>query len=590
MKNLCDFNLKKDNPWRYFLIFWILLSVQITSFLFLADINDFGMPSTILIGCIDALTILSPYLLLRPKWRWAVAIPMVIIPIFLYANLLYLRNFNDLMGFTTMFGVSNLNGEVTSSAMTYVKAKDLPIILPLILFIIIFACRYRHITSGKFCFLQKAWGLIIILSLFFLQQIFLTYRFNQDYNLSNTPPYNPMMSEKCYYKKLAKKERKYSLEYYGFLPYLIVQTIEFFSPKYETLTDAERADIKVAIQEVNRQMPLLDSIPDNSRKNLILIVVESLNTDALKLTANGKPIMPFMNYLLKQDSIILMENVMAQVGTGRSSDGRFIYQTGILPLPNDPVAMSYTDARYPSLSEALGRKGHEFDCGNPIQWNKVELSKSYGFDTLVTQDQLSKGMKQLGGRDVAMFNNAIPIIKTLPTPFYAALNTMDMHDPYQEFGWKKSDAWKDPAYSLTEHVYIEKCRQFDAGLSQFVAALKREGLYDNSVIVIAGDHNAREAALDGNKFVNTNIPILILNSGIDLRSDKPIGQIDLYPTLLDVMGVEDYKWRGVGTSALRNPSILSNDGSSTAPDAYTYPSEQAWMLSERLIRSGYYRR
>lgn len=580
----------RNNPYCYFLTFWILLSVQMISFMFLTGINDLGALATVFIGCVDALIILSPYLLLRSGWRWAVAVPMIIIPIFLYSNLLYLRNFNDLMGFTTMFGVSNLNTEVTSSALTYVEWKDLTIFIPLAIFLILIIFRYRFISCGRFTGLQQAWGVIITLILFFLQQIFLVHRFNQEYNLSNTPPYNLIIKEKCYYKKLMKRERIYRLQYYGFVPYMAVQTAEYFAPKYEKLTAADRAEIDAEIKEICSITPLVDSIPDNSGKNLILIVVESLNTDALKFTANGKPVMPFMNYLLKQDSIILLDNVMPQVGTGRSSDGRFMYQTGILPLPNDPVAMSYTDVRYPSLSEALGRKGYEFDCGNPIQWNKVELSQSYGFSELITRDQLSADMKKLGGRDVALFKNALPIIKGLERPFYAALNTMDMHDPYQEYGWKKSDAWSDPEYSLTEHVYIEKCRQFDAGLSQFIAGLKREGLYDNTVIVIAGDHNAREAALDGDKFVNTNIPVIILNSGVELRSGAQIGQIDVYPTILDVMGAIEYGWKGVGKSALRNESVIFNNKDIPDSDPCSYPSKKAWLLSERLIRSGYYRR
>lgn len=583
--------MKKDRikVWYNPVVLWLLLTVQITGFMNLAEINDFGWLQTIFTGAADAAVILSPYIFLKPKWRWSVAIPMLLVPIFLYSNLLYLRNFNDLMGLTTMFGVSNLNGEVTSSALTYVKWEDASILFPLPVFIIFFILRYRSITTEIFDKRQKTGALIIIPILFFLQQILLIYQFDRHYNSSNTPPYNPLLKENCYYKKFARKERKYAFGYYGFVPYMAVQIVDYLSPKYVTLSDAERQDIRNEIERLNTGMPLLDSIPDNSRKNLMLIVVESLNTDALRLKANGKPVMPYLTSLLRQDSMIVLENVMPQVGTGRSSDGRFMYQTGILPLPNDPVAMSYTDVRYPSLSEALDREGYEFDCGNPIQWNKVELSKSYGFTKLFSRDLMSKNMKSLGGRDPALVANALPIIGKMHKPFYVALNTMDMHDPYQEFGWKKSDAWKDPKYSMTEHVYIEKCRQFDASLSQLVASMKKSGIYDDTVIVIAGDHNAREAALEGERFVNTEIPVIILNSGVELRSKTPIGQIDVYPTILDVMGAGNDSWRGVGISALRNPKVRQ-PASGDTPDAFAYPSEQAWLLSERLIRSAYFRR
>lgn len=50
---------------------------------------------------------------------------MVLVPIYLYANLLYYRNFNDMMGFSTMFGVQNATGVVADSAFSSVKLGDL---------------------------------------------------------------------------------------------------------------------------------------------------------------------------------------------------------------------------------------------------------------------------------------------------------------------------------------------------------------------------------------------------------------------------------------------------------------------------------
>ena len=41
-------------------------------------------------------------------------------------------------------------------------------------------------------------------------------------------------------------------------------------------------------------------------------------------------------------------------------------------------------------------------------------------------------------------------------------------------------------------------------------------------------------------------PLIVLNSPVHLRYEKVMGQVDLYPTLLDLLGADDYPWRGLG--------------------------------------------
>ncbi len=568
----------------FFVFCWLLLSVQICAFLTLGEINRCGILTVIATGTADALVILSPYLILSPRWRWSVIFPMVFFPAYLYANLLYLRNFGDMMGMPTMFGVSNATGVVADSALKSMRLADLWICIPFTLFLAIYCKTLKAISRNAFPLRLRISGIILCAVVFLVQQILI-----HDSNI-------------CRDSKSKDLKRRYKLQYCGFIPYMFTETIDFLKPKYIRLSESDKKDIEDYLIGIREKKLLTDSLPCNADKNLILIVVESFNSDALYVMANGRPAMPFTSSLLEKDGCIVLDNVMSQVGAGRSSDGRFIYQTGLLPIPGDPVAMTYTEARYPSLSGALAREGYEFDCGNPIQWNKLELSASYGFSKIFTREAMLRNMKKLGGKDPALFTNALPVIKEMKRPFYAALNTMDMHDPYEEYLWKKSDVWQDTVLSVNEKVYIEKCRQFDAALSRFIAALKENGLYSNSVIVIAGDHNARENALTGTTFVNPEIPIIILNSGITLRSHQKIGQIDLYPTLLDLMGVSGSEWRGLGVSIFRNPAVMHTDttatvsvsgtrdtASSVHTDPHSYPSATAWRISDRLIRSGSYR-
>lgn len=590
-------SLKNNYSLCFFGICWVLLSIQIIAFNLICGINDFSFISNLFLGCSESLLILSPYLVIPRKWRWSVVFPMIILPLFLYANALYLRWFPDLMAFSIIAnGASNATGTVAEGAFSCVKAADLWIIAPLLIFIILYCFCVRRISRQHFSMLFRCWSIIGVCMVFFLQQLALIRTFANDFKPVKTAAADKKNTNVFYYHKLRGNARSQQLKYYGLLPYFGLQTYELLKPKYIKLSQEELKEIKEYITENNSKPLLVDSLPVNKDKNLILIVVESLISDALNVSANGRPIMPFLtSYLKNEKNVIRLDSVVSQVGIGRSSDGRFIYQTGLLPITDDPIALKYLDYQYPSLSEALQREGVEFDGGDPIQWNKPELSRKYGFSRLREREEVLRNMKKLGGKDPAMFNNAIPLIKELPRPFYIALNTMDMHDPYDKFGWKRSDVWEDPTFSDTEKIYIEKCRQFDAGLSQFIASLKKEGLYDNSVIVITGDHNARPTCLNGNRLTNTQIPLIILNSGIDINSKAVIGQSDVYPTLLDLMGVSDARWRGVGTSIFRNPAVMLPDSTGNSikeriyTDPYRYPSEEAWRVSDLIIRSAYHR-
>lgn len=571
------------------LVCWGMLAVQIGAFYELSGINSFGLGFNVFIAAVDAAVIVSPFMLLKPRWRWSVIVPMLLIPIYLYANLLYYRNFNDMMGFATMLGVQNATGVVADSAFSSVRLGDLWIGVPFVVSILFYIALIKRVSVKSFSRNLKIAVVLTASVLFISQQLTLQAKM-WTFVTKGDKEFSLNVHKGILKNFFPHYNRSMTLRFYGFPTYWVFETISEIKPVYR-LDKKEIAEIGRRLDSREQYPLVIDSLPDNSKRNLIIIVVESLNSDGLYAKVNGGTAMPYLSRLIEGDGVFVADNICSQVGSGRSSDGRFIIHTGLLPTLNNPVAMTYPDEHYPSISDALKREAYEFDCANPVQWNKVRLSKSYGFQKLYPEKEMVKNMKKLGGKDVALFNNALPIIKTMKPPFVAALNTMDMHDPYNGFGWKKSDVWQDTSLTVNEKVYVEKLRQFDAALSQFVKGLKDVDLYDNSVIVIVADHNARESALLANKFKSHSIPLIILNSGLDIKTHLAVGQIDVYPTILDVIGVHNYRWRGFGTSILRNPRLTTSDLKTydRISDPYSYPSRYDWELSECMITGGYFK-
>ena len=117
----------------------------------------------------------------------------------------------------------------------------------------------------------------------------------------------------------------------------------------------------------------------SERKNLILIIVESLNSWVINFKIDNIEVTPFLNQLCCQSNSIVALKMQPQVKDGRSSDAHFIYNTGILPLKKGAVAMRYGKAIYPSLAKALKNYTTiEFICDDAKFWNQKVTAYSYG--------------------------------------------------------------------------------------------------------------------------------------------------------------------------------------------------------------------
>ena len=68
-----------------------------------------------------------------------------------------------------------------------------------------------------------------------------------------------------------------------------------------------------------------------------------------------------------------------------------------------------------------------------------------------------------------------------------------MHDPYNHRIPAPTGISSAEGYDPRDLNYYEQVHIFDSLLAEFLDRLKADGLYDNSVIVIASDHEPRKA-------------------------------------------------------------------------------------------------
>ena len=292
--------------------------------------------------------------------------------------------------------------------------------------------------------------------------------------------------------------------------------------------------------------------------------------------------------------------MLAQINDGGSSDGQLIYNTGLLPLLNGVVAQTFAQNRFPSLAEAIRpASSAEFIVESANVYNHRMTSQAFGYEAIHDLDSLhAVGWdKTLKGADDAVLDYAFDRISAMPQPFFAEITTLSMHYPFEIEGFEPVE-WIDsiaPDDYYLNH-YLQTVHYTDAAIGRFLARLKASDLADNTIVVIASDHDeiAAQRTASETSPVDSPIAFIVLGAGVTKHLDRPMGQVDVFPTLLDVMGVgrEQYYWRGLGESVLSGSvdAAISRTGRlAGSPDKQTeLRLRRMFELSDTLIRSNYF--
>lgn len=444
----------------------------------------------------DSSIVCLPFLFVRGRWRVLLPIAVSVILILIEVNSIYYRNFGDLIAAPLYF--SNFGDPVIAEgAIATLSWEDaIAPLLIIIIWVFFFYLRPLRIYQDK---PERRFKIIMSVITLFLWCITVVGSYRRAGIHKNVSGFSNIVKEMVSNHELSWQNYYINRNFTGYLFTCLLKSFNVYHP----LTPEDVSFIKETIGDYKQPD---DFIPDSiGEKNLIIIVVESLQSNVFDLE-NSFKIAPTLVGMASDSLNVFVKECDVLAGAGRSSDGQFIINTGLLPLRGEALVTNYAAGDYPSLAKAFEGESIEVIGERKSLWSHGVTTVSYGYDCLVSDVATNVSYNQ----DSLIFRKASEVVKGLEQPFFLFVTSLSMHDPYLTS--RVSSHLDDTALASfadsRDREYLRRLNHFDHQLGWFIDCLKKEGLFDNTCIVITGDHDISPEDISSMMYSST-VPLLL---------------------------------------------------------------------------------
>ncbi|MDD3678942.1 MAG: LTA synthase family protein [Patescibacteria group bacterium] len=475
---------------------------------------------------------------LLPKWRNGfLVITAGFATLLIWANAIYFRFFGSLIKVEALTIASQATG-VTDSILSLMRLSDIFLFFDIFLFL-----GLRFFLKDKKPKRDKLTSLKMILAVLFLS-------FSVIFSILFSDFRSGRLADLLY--------RNYDVNLiglrYGVLGAHGLNSYRFIKNSFKRLDEKERQEViewvkKNATQEEEEN----EFSGVATSKNVYLIQFESLQSFVVNKKFEGQEITPNLNRIIKDG--YYFPNGESVIGGGRTSDSDFASNTSIYPLRDEATFVQYGRHNFTSLPKALSSAGYTTNAFHAYRrdfWNRGVAFSSLGYDHFFAADEYSEGTNIIMGlNDKDFYLESLEKIKNIKSPSFNYLISLSSHFPFDmapEHQYLNGDVKK---YDYRTYHYYQAIHYADSALGEFIDGLKASGGYENSVIIIYGDHDAKIGDPDDpltQKTLGTDfdsgdlkkIPFVYKIPGPSggVVSEKKTTQLDLMPTILNMLNVK----------------------------------------------------
>jgi phosphoglycerol transferase MdoB-like AlkP superfamily enzyme len=289
----------------------------------------------------------------------------------------------------------------------------------------------------------------------------------------------------------------------------------------------------------HEDIPTLHTQTPNTKRtrpyNLVIFLQESLGAEYVG-SLGGPNLTPNLDALGQQG---LWMTQLYSTGT-RTVRGIEATTTGFMPSPSrSVVTLDLAQHNFFTIAELLRRQGFltEFIYGGARHFdNMAGFFLGNGFERTITEEDFDNPVFQStwGVSDEDLVRRANEeFVAHGDKPFFALMLSTSNHAPFEYPQGRIELHDKQP------NTVNNAMKYADYAIGEFFRLAQQEDYYKNTIFMVVADHNTRVFGADLVPINKFHIPGVILGPGVPVQSyDKLSSQLDLLPTLLNLIGVE----------------------------------------------------
>lgn len=514
----------------------------------------------------------------------------LIMTLWLISNVLYYREFSDYISVNLIIGVGDVIGGLGGSTARVLDFKDAFYFLDTLI-ISGFLIKKRKSYTVEKVIIKPATAVMVLATTLCVGNLLLA-----EYD-------RPQLLTRTF-------DKNYLVKYLGLVPYLAQDTVN----SYKTNQVRALADESglVDIQDYLGTRTTLkneDTFGLAEGRDVVYIHLESyqqflidykLEVENEDGTIEQHEVTPFLNSLFHSDDSLSFENVFHQVGGGKTSDAEMMVENSLFGTSSGSAMTLYGgDNEFFALPELLGAEGYNsavFHGNTPSFWNRTNTYKNWGYDHFYSLNHYNYDNDELVGYgllDEPYYEQSYEYYKNMESPRLSKFIPVTTHFPYTNTGY--TDFPQAKTEDETVNAYFSAANYSDNALKLFVDKLKEDGLYENTVFVLYGDHyahsNMRNPELatilkdDEGQHLDTEnwdaydnsalqrVPLIFHIPNADIPENVENiqqtygGQIDILPTFLRLMG-NDNHYIHMGQDLLSgqsNETVVFRNGTVVTP-------------------------
>lgn len=326
-------------------------------------------------------------------------------------------------------------------------------------------------------------------------------------------------------------------------------------------------------------------------KNVIVVQLESVQNFVVNRKINGYEITPNLNKFLNEN--IEFTNMHNQ-SYSSTADSEFGVMNSVYPLENGMCFAQYPSNNYSSIYEMFKKNDYSttYIHGNVGSfWNREAVYSRLKLDNLIFDNVFNEDVERINQyvSDEEVYKKIVDEMKTYDDKFFVNIVAASSHIPFELQGLQDREHKVnidvgDEYRGMFFGNYLESMNYADYAFGVFIKELKKAGLYDDTVILVYGDHAGLQMYnYEMMDFINevselndiktqinySNVLCGLKIPGVDsMKITKPVSKLDVKPTLTEICGIKDEF--SLGESMFSNKDFIGLNNGKIITDKYFY--------------------